>query len=152
MVTDNDFIEKERQIRNGKEIWDLFISKFSITDKDTIILFPHQNNNINTIGLKYLHTYIKIRKPEKVFVIYKEEGLFDNILENRIITKRLGEEEIRNLLSYYSLHELGKNFKLVSLVEPFGRFGDKIVYYDDISMDEVVVYGIYGLSKGEIVI
>lgn len=147
MVADNYYNEKKRQIRNGKEIWDSFISKYSITDKDTVILFPHKNNDINTIGLKYLPIYIKIRKPERVFVIYQEEGLFDNILDSRIITNRLGEKEINNILTYYSLHELGTNFKLMSLVEPFGRFGDKTIYYDDISIDEVVVYGIYGLSK-----
>lgn len=137
------------KIKVGKKILDTLIEKNKIENRDTIILFPHMEGEINIVGCALLPIYIKKRNPHKVIILFTENAMIKVFEDPAVLQIQLNTDQINCLMAYYSLCNLGYNFIVMSLTEPYGRFGEKVIERNNISLKEVVAYGIYGLSREE---
>ena len=150
MISEDEFNFKLEEIKEGKNIFDNLIQRFKIEDRDSVILFPHIDEEINAAGCILLPMYIKKRNPNKVIVLFVENAILKPVKQHNILWISIKEQQVECLLAYYSLCDLGCNFIVMSLTKPYGRFGEKVIKRNNITLKEVIIYCIYRLSREEI--
>lgn len=156
-MTDEEFEYKIRQMKEGYRLWNWIIEKNEMVKDGYIIVFPHCNHPVNEEGMKYLDLFIQIRKPEKVVILCQCEEIHSQIASRNVpdigvggvYAEMLSETEMECLLACYSGVNLSERLIIMSLTEPMGRYGEKVIDSKKVDIGKVVLLGIYGLSKEE---
>lgn len=153
-MTEREFDSKIQQIRDGFQLWYEFIQNSKLNKEDYILLFPHCEDPINEVGLKYLKLFISIKKPHKVIIFCQSKKVYEQIRKDAvnyyIEVRLMNKKEIEDLLTCYSAVNLSSHFIVMSLMEPFGRYGEKVIKRNGVEIEKVVLFGIYGLNREEV--
>ena len=150
MVTEQEFVRKKENAKLGFNYLKSMIHEYALNNSDHIILFPHINHEINDYGLRYLGRFCDKVKPNKVLILCIDEGIVKNIEKNingvEIIVKIIKDEEMNNIIQCYATFDMTNNIIMMSLTEPYGRYGEKVME-KGVGLDKVVSIGIYKLNN-----
>lgn len=153
-MTDRELEFKIQQIKEGFRLWNRFVEKNRLVKEDYVLIFPHCGHPINNVGMKYLSRFIQIRKPHRIYILCQSEILYQEIKIRADLTQisieQINKKEMENLLACYSTVNLAQHLIIMSLTEPAGRCGEKIIERKMSDIDKVVLFGIYGLSKEDV--
>lgn len=151
-MTDQEFEFKIRQIKEGFRLWNKIIKKIGDVKNQYILVFPHCSHPVNEVGLKYLDLFIRIRKPDRVSILCQSKKIYSPIasFDECVFGELLSQTEMECLLTCYSAINLSGRLIIMSLTEPRGRFGEKVIEDKGVDIDQVVLLGIYGLSLEEV--
>lgn len=151
-MTDQEFEFRIRQIKEGYGLWNRIIKNNGFFKGEYILVFPHCNHPVNEAGIKYLDLFIRIRRPRKVAILCQSRELYSQLafFDARICGELLSEAEMNCLLACYSAVNLSGHLIIMSLTEPVGRYGEKVIENKNVDIDRVVLLGIYGLSEEEV--
>ena len=148
-ITQMDVDRKIRAIRRGAGFWEQLYNESGITNEDCIVFFPNKTESeFFDSFMEYLPLYKAIRKPARILILTSLNVEEKN--DDSIIIKKVDCMDASDILDLYSCHDLGNRFIVASLTEPYGRCADKVMERRGVSLKDVIVYGILGLSREEV--
>lgn len=151
-MTDQEFEFGIQQIKEGFRLWNKIILELGFVKDEYILVFPHCNHLVNEVGLKYLSLFTRIKKPDKIAILCQSKKIYSQIasFDTYVLGELLSETEMKCLLACYSAVNLSGRIIIMSLTEPIGRYGEKVIENKGVDIDQVVLLGIYGLCQEEI--
>lgn len=116
-------LEKEfRHALSGREVWLKIKKKYEFTNEFGIVLFPSENQDLNTEAAALLPSYKSRAALKKVVAVTCRKSaacLLSCLAEENIEYEMLGQEEMEDLLGYYRLVSFCAHVIVVSLDKPY---------------------------------
>lgn len=163
--------EEKRIIKNnlklakrGKKIFSSYVDDYAIkrafksNKKITkapytqVVLFCDSDEEINLWGMRYLDEYILRNNPYETVVLSCVEYVDNNIfkyVKQPIKFCNISNDEAESIIMFYRLMEFDRMLKIISLIEPLGRDGEKLLLSGKVSKELLVGVGIYKLIPFE---
>ena len=140
------FDGKIKGIQRGRNLWKEFKRDFAIKENDLVVIYP--DKTLVESAEKYIDLYVAKRNIISVYAITKESDSLCASLYNHIL--QINEEEMECLTSYYSMIPFHKTLAFMSLTQPQGRIEINSMRNHGITTEDIIKYGIFGLSEEEI--
>lgn len=150
MIGNEEFKLKMQSIGRGNAIWKRIYDELHISSKDITIFFPEtQNEKLNYRICELLPVITERRNVDRLIIICDKnaKGIMENVLKANY--RYLDEGEIDDLLNCYKAYDFGYNFYLAGIECPVGRVQMSVLKKYNISLDEMIINGIFGLNEGE---
>lgn len=148
-MTEEEFSTIRKKVRDGFQLWQVIVERYSLLEMDYVIAFPHEETLVNKCGVAYLGRFMKYAQVRKALILYIGNQVPALVCQQtdlgQIEMKRLKEIEMNSLVACYAAVDLSPHFIMMSLTEPNGRYGDKAMRQKGVKMEDVVAFGIYGL-------
>ena len=129
-----------KKLTEGNRIDDLL--------KTAIISFPEKDISINKYGVMFVDEYLMRNKLEQAILIYIQDDVYNlanNYVRSKVLTYKVAQKDMEDILAFYSLFSFSKQFKVISLDLPFCRNGRKLLSHPGIDEEMLVGVGIYGI-------
>lgn len=159
MITEEQVKLKVEQIKKGKLFIDNIAEKYNFDNsKDAVLFFPHDvDDEINSVAFKYYYIYKQMNKIDNTLIVAKADiknahyckAVCDKSDKFEFID--VTDEDIENIIAYYSLSGFFWHSVVVSLTKPDVRCENNGELMKQISLDEKVLYGVYRLYKEDII-
>lgn len=136
-----DIQEDFEQAEYGRRIWCRLKEREHWTEKDCLIIFPTEHEQLNELAVKWMKGYIEKKHFEKVIVISYDSNLLSKVCGGNIIKEVMKKEDINHLLKYYRLQQFASNIVVASLESPYGNM--HFVGHKGITLEDYVINAIY---------
>lgn len=113
-----------------------------------VVLFPEEDEQLNYYGMIYLDEYLIRNNPYEVIVLTSNPYVVENIsnyVKSTIKVEMISQQDCYNLIMYLRLMEFDRMIKVISLDQPLGRNGKKLLSSGKVDMELLVAVGIYRL-------
>lgn len=113
-----------------------------------VILFPEDDEQLNYYGMIYLDEYLIRNNPFEVIVLTSNHYVVENIskyVKSNMKVQKISQQDCYNLIMYLRLMEFDRMIKVISLDQPLGRNGKKLLKSGKVDIELLVAVGIYRL-------
>lgn len=154
MENNKNYIRSERkkklkEVFRGWYVWHGLVKKYDMKGKyvnTAVILLPQNDTENCFFALLYLDRMLSLRQFDAA-ILLTVSPLSDELVsifsEKVLSVELLSSNDADALLQYYELVEFDPRFIAASLDEPNGRNGRALIGVSDITVEEMVVIGIY---------
>ena len=146
------YSRSKRDALAGRFLWHHMMKQLSDSSDTLTILMPSTNKQWNHLSLSYLDQVLEKYRKKKAFIltvdsqIEKKAHSYSDRIEKIVLCP---EKKIRQLIKYIILKDLENEVVIVSLEEPYGRFGDRLVCLNRVWLEDVFLVGVFGLEKND---
>ncbi|WP_167958649.1 hypothetical protein [Anaerosporobacter faecicola] len=134
-------------VKKGKKVWKTIKTTISNTENDYLIIFPEDDEEINTLGMKYLKIFQELHSDQVFYIVCMNEKVERLLKEYNDHVTLLTDKQMKNLLDLYTASNFYTNTIIVSLQLPRGRAADRLLNMKEINVDQIVRYGIFKLYE-----
>lgn len=144
----NNFKMAEKKAREGVKIMSDLESKYLQNDQLMLIL-PSQSKEEDKFALKYLPDYMKKNKLKKCVIITVNSEIktridkVKDLVENVVVIR---ENELQCLAKLYGMYIPYKSMVWGCIEYIDGRRGSKILGKKNITVEDLIRYGVYNLD------
>ena len=131
---------------NGREVWNRILQHYSINYQQRAWVFPKADEELYSISQKYLDDFIKKYELERLLIILTEDFRFYSDTLCAIYNVVISKEDAEALIKLYELSRFSNLLYIISMDIPEGRCGNKVIYRQNNTVDEVIKYGILGFD------
>ena len=134
-------------VKNGKKIWEKWISELNLSNRDCVLIFPENDISSNMVFLKYVSEFMENRKYQHAALIFSESHSdYEKILESidHSLVFDAPKAEVKAVMKLYSLYPFSDRLVVCALEIPEGRMGMRTLECGlDCTLDDIARAGIY---------
>ena len=140
--------KKQRVARTAQREWKALLRQAALGPNDYFVLFPTENREYNTNGIKYLDTFLlRVGGNEAVVLtvdpwVQREAHLYSKCIKSIALCNR---EKAGHLITLYELYRFHPRFITVSLDQPYCRKASGLIGVKGTTVEELIAIGVYGI-------
>jgi hypothetical protein len=134
----------------GRAIWLDIVKKYNLSEKDYVILMPSLSREYNYYGLLYFDQFMKHAKADRGIILTSDERVVKTaslFSENIADVVEFSQKKAELLMKFYCLYMFTDKLVIISLEEPEGRSGLQLVGKKNMTLEEIMAIGVYGLKE-----
>ena len=115
-----------------------------------MVLITSDDPDVVCFALVYLDDLVQIRDCQNAIVLSTDSEILERACSSSkkiLATKKINERQKDDLLQLMCLYRFDERFVCAALDKPVGRNGSRFIGRKDISKEEIVAVGIYGLNS-----
>lgn len=137
----------EKELLEAKKGYRFFNKLLRSLRVDECVLFL--DNNLWKTGVDYFDKYASNGKNKKYLHIYSNSQQLDyakDTVNTEVIKKVLSSEQIKMIIKAYSLCDLSKKLKVMSLTEPYDTHGLNMLGKKNVRLEDIICFDVYKMD------
>ena len=137
--------------KQGEMVWSS-IKKKKNNIQDYVLLFPKGDDEASKYGMMYLDSFAERNGINGICVCTNSKYVRKNIKKHSACVSQIivmEDEDVENLIHFYSVFEFEKNFNVVSFTEPYCRYAADMIGKNGITKEHLIAIGVYRLIPFE---
>lgn len=134
----------------GRIAWYFLNKKY---EANNYILFPSNDQDFNKWGILLLPAYMKKSKFQKVVVLSSDKRIrkaIQCVNSNNVVIKQISQKQMKQYISYYALINKSKEWRVVSVTQPYETGADRLLGIKGITKRDIVYYDVYGFGNEDV--
>ena len=144
----NNLRKKIFMCKKGWFLWHFLLKKHPEIQNTAVILMPDKINKTNFYFLHYLNDYLSLKGRDNAVVLTHDSVVYHNakkVCGKIIDVIHFDSGKAKAIMVYASLYCFDDRLVIASLDEPIGRDGRSLIGLNNLTEEEVIAIGVYGI-------
>ena len=145
LPSDDFLYEKYRKAKKGLSSWKKLMKNIGASRRDLIVFQPDGESDDAIYSLTCLNQLILTNDPLSVKFITTNSDMKDyvNLFTNKANVTVIDQKTSDEIMNYALMTIFEPNFYIASLSDPYGRWGDRMIYQKMVGAEHCFAIGIY---------